>query len=29
MTRVLDILEDYCHYKNYICVRLDGGTNYI
>ena len=26
-TSMLDILEDYCDYRNYVYVRLDGNTN--
>eukprot|EP00042_Codosiga_hollandica_P043781 m.421015 g.421015 ORF g.421015 m.421015 type:complete len:1024 (+) comp56643_c0_seq2:174-3245(+) len=28
MTRVLDILEDYCHWKNHSYFRLDGQTDH-
>ena len=28
MTRLLDILEDYCHIRNYEYSRIDGQTNY-
>jgi len=27
MTRMLDILEDYCHFKNYNTCRIDGDTS--
>ncbi|KNH05172.1 DNA-dependent ATPase [Perkinsela sp. CCAP 1560/4] len=27
MTRMLDILEDYCHYRGYTYGRIDGSTN--
>lgn len=26
MTRMLDILEDYCHYRGFKCCRIDGNT---
>ena len=29
MTRMLDILEDYCISKNYLSCRIDGNTSYI
>jgi SWI/SNF-related matrix-associated actin-dependent regulator of chromatin subfamily A member 5 len=29
MTRTLDIIEDYCHIRNYQYCRIDGNTNAI
>jgi len=29
MTKVLDILEDFCTLRNYIYCRLDGNTDYL
>ncbi|KAF8917277.1 SNF2 family N-terminal domain-containing protein [Mucidula mucida] len=26
MSRILDILEDYCHFREYLYCRIDGGT---
>lgn len=29
MTNLLDILEDYCNYREFDYCRLDGSTDYL
>ena len=28
MTKMIDILQDFCEYRDYKYCRLDGNTNY-